>query len=101
MGVAQPVFSSLPNPENHTLSNDQIGNEITLLAGHINAATYRMLTLIAEFDNREGWNGHGVKSCAHWLSWKCGISVGEAREKVFFLFLKSLFFVEGIITLDF
>jgi len=82
MGVAQPVFSSLPNPENHTLSNDQIGNEITLLAGHINAATYRMLTLIAEFDNREGWNGHGVKSCAHWLSWKCGISVGAAREKV-------------------
>jgi len=23
-----------------------------------------------------------VKSCAHWLSWKCGIGLGAAREKV-------------------
>ncbi len=82
MGAVQPAFSSPSSPLNHTLSNDQIGDEITLLAGHINAATYRMLKLIAEFDNREGWNGHGVKSCAHWLSWKCGISMGAAREKV-------------------
>ena len=23
-----------------------------------------------------------MKSCAHWLNWKCGIGLGAAREKV-------------------
>ena len=57
-------------------------DEITELAAHINAATYRLLTLIREFDERQGWGGGGLKSCAHWLNWKCGINLGAAREKV-------------------
>jgi hypothetical protein len=35
-----------------------------------------------EFDERHGWSGAGLKSCAHWLNWKCGINLGAAREKV-------------------
>ena len=38
--------------------------------------------LIAEFDRREGWADGLSHSCAHWLSWKCGIDIGAAREKV-------------------
>lgn len=57
-------------------------NEITELSAHLNAATYRLLTLIREFDERHGWSGAGMKSCAHWLNWKCGIALGAAREKV-------------------
>ena len=57
-------------------------DEITELASHINAATYRLLTLIHEFDERHGWSGAGLNSCAHWLNWKCGINLGAAREKV-------------------
>ena len=57
-------------------------DEITELAAHLNAATYRLLTLIREFDERHGWSGAGMKSCAHWLNWKCGIAIGAAREKV-------------------
>ena len=64
-------------------NNDKLGAEITLLAGQINAANYRLLKLIAEFDDSKGWSGGGtVKSCAHWLNWKCGIAMGAAREKV-------------------
>ncbi|HEY0680964.1 MAG TPA: DUF222 domain-containing protein [Steroidobacter sp.] len=59
-----------------------IGNEITKLAGHINAAMYRFLTLIAEFDRRGGWSDGSTQSCAHWLNWRCGISFCAAREKV-------------------
>ena len=55
---------------------------ITELWGHINAATAQFLALIAEFDRREGWAQHGVASCAHWLTWQCGIGPGAAREKV-------------------
>jgi len=57
-------------------------DEITELAAHLNAATYRLLTLIYEFDERHGWSGEGMNSCAHWLNWKCGINLGAAREKV-------------------
>ena len=57
-------------------------DQITELAAHLNAATYRLLSLIREFDERGGWNGVGVRSCAHWLNWKCGINLGAAREKV-------------------
>jgi predicted restriction endonuclease len=63
--------------------NETLGQEITLLAGQINAANHRLLKMIAEFDSREGWSGGGtVRSCAHWLNWKCGIALGAGREKV-------------------
>jgi hypothetical protein len=62
--------------------NDQLADKITTLAGQINAAEYRFLKLIAEFDLREAWAAGGIRSCAHWLNWKCGISMGTAREKV-------------------
>ncbi|HJR71669.1 MAG TPA: DUF222 domain-containing protein [Gammaproteobacteria bacterium] len=56
--------------------------ELFELWGHISAATYHFLELVAEFDRREGWSRHGVASCAQWLSWQCGIDSVTAREKV-------------------
>jgi hypothetical protein len=56
--------------------------ELTELAGHLNAANYRFLVLLAEFDRREGWVDWATHSCAHWLNWKLGINLGAAREKV-------------------
>ena len=61
---------------------EQLENQITELAAHIHAATFRLLELIREYDNSEGWVGPGLKSCAHWLNWRCGINLGAAREKV-------------------
>ena len=60
----------------------EIESEITELAAHIHAATFRLLKLIREFDERDGWVGPGLMSCAHWLNWKIGLSIGAAREKV-------------------
>ena len=62
--------------------NDQLADEITTLSGQINAANYRFLKLIAEFDRREAWAGAGIRSCAYWLNWQCGIAMNAAREKV-------------------
>ena len=62
--------------------NESLAREITLLAGQINAANHRLLKMIAEFDRREGWSGGGtVRSCAHWLNWKCGIALGRRARK--------------------
>ena len=65
-----------------SLSTPALVEQITALAGHLNAANARFLALIAELDRRGGWSECGVKSCAHWLNWKCGIALGAAREKV-------------------
>jgi uncharacterized protein DUF222/HNH endonuclease len=63
-------------------SLDDLATEICTLAGHINAANHQFLTLIAEFDRRQGWSDGATQSCAHWLNWKCGIALGAARERV-------------------
>ncbi len=60
----------------------QLEDDITTLAAHIDAAMFRWLELLREFDECEGWKGEGIKSLAHWLNWKCGMSLATAREKV-------------------
>ncbi len=69
--------AAIPHAPLHTLED-----QITELAAHISAATWRLLALIREYDLRAGWNCGAAKSCAHWLNWKCGIGLGAAREKV-------------------
>ncbi len=59
-------------------SNDELADKITNLAGQINAAEYRFLKMIGEFDRRVAWEGAGIRSCAYWLNWKCGIAIGAA-----------------------
>ena len=61
---------------------DELAVQITELTGHLNAANYRWLALIAEFDRLQGWSDGSTPSCAHWLNWQCGIDLGAAREKV-------------------
>jgi len=64
------------------LESERLGREITELCGHLYAATYRLLTLIREFDEQGGWELPGLVSCAHWLNFKGGIGMHAAREKV-------------------
>jgi hypothetical protein len=63
-------------------SIDELAADICTLSGHLNAANYRWLLLVAEYDRRTGWSDGATQSCAHWLNWKCGIAMGVAREKV-------------------
>ena len=77
--------ASAPNPEGdglRSLSLDRLEDEICDLAAHIWAATCRWLCLVAEFERREGWKESGCVSCAHWLSWRCGLAPGAAREQL-------------------
>ena len=56
--------------------------DLLALASDLAAAECRWLQMVEEFDRREGWAGFGVLSCAHWLSWRCGLSLTTAHEKV-------------------
>ena len=60
---------------------DRLGDEVAELSAHLEAATARLLDLIREFDARGGWN-NGFTSCAAWLSWRVGLDLGAARERV-------------------
>ncbi len=59
----------------------RLGERIAELAAGINAAESRMMALLADFDRRGGWKD-GFGSCAEWLAWKIGITIGPARERV-------------------
>ena len=69
---------SRPTPE----ALERLESEITELWGHLTAATYRFLALVAEFDRSEAYLRHGLPSTAHWLNWQCGIGMTAARTKV-------------------
>jgi hypothetical protein len=74
--------ASACSPPVPSISLEELEAQITELAGHLNAANYRWLLLIAEFDRRRGWADGKLPSCAHWLNFKCGLNLGAAREKV-------------------
>ena len=61
---------------------DALEAEVTELWGHLNAATYRFLTMIAELDREKAYERHGLANTAQWLNWQCGIGPVAAREKV-------------------
>jgi hypothetical protein len=61
---------------------DALADDIADTAAHIDAATHRLLMMIREFDRARGWAHQGALTCAHWLSWRIGLGIGPAREKV-------------------
>ena len=61
---------------------EQLEARITELWGHLNAATFRFLALVAEFDRTKCYERHGLVNTAQWLNWQCGIGTVAAREKV-------------------
>jgi hypothetical protein len=75
-------MSQLPSLTLIPQDNATLSDEITRLAGHINAAQHRFLILLAALIERDAWAGNGIKSPAHWLNYNCGIDLGAAREKV-------------------
>jgi len=55
------------NPERNPERNN-LEQELLTLGAQIDAATYRFIKLLARFDEANAWQGHGIKSFAHWLN---------------------------------
>jgi hypothetical protein len=60
----------------------ELARAITAGAVRLAAATAAWLRLVSEFDERGGWHGVSIASCAQWLAWQCGMSPVTAREHV-------------------
>jgi 5-methylcytosine-specific restriction endonuclease McrA len=65
-----------------TLAIDDLDTEIRRLCGDINAANYRLMLLIRQFDDRMGWARWSFRNCSEWLAWRSGITLSAARERV-------------------
>src|SRR5262245_44381080 len=91
--AADVATGSLPGPESDAppprgalampaAESDRLADEIAELSAHVDAATQRLLELIRRFDAGSGWYTQGCLSCAQWLSWRIGLDLCAAREKV-------------------
>ena len=80
--MASALANVVSNSQNSRSNTEQLGDQITELCAYIYAATYKLLVMIREFDEQDGWHQGGLCSCAHWLNFKCGIGMNAAREKV-------------------
>ena len=80
--VSPPADVAASPAEPARVPLERVEAQICELAGHLAAATCRFLVLLADFDARRGWAGWEMSSCAAWLSWKCQMSSGTAREHV-------------------
>ena len=67
----------------HDLPLERLEHEIGELAAHLTARMARWLSLVGEFDRRDGWGTwSGLRSTADWISWRCALSPRAAREHV-------------------
>ena len=81
-GVEAPDAPDAPVAPDAPNNLEQLEDAIAELSAHIQAATYRLLCLVRDFDQREGWASGEFVSCAHWLAWRTGDDLVTAREKV-------------------
>ncbi len=61
---------------------ETLAESIVTLSAHLHAGNHRLLVMVAEFDRRGGWKPEGHRSCADWLAFRTGTSLGPARERV-------------------
>jgi hypothetical protein len=80
--ISPPADVAASPAEPHRVPLERVEAQICELAGHLAAATCRFLVLLGDFDARRGWASWEMGSCAQWLSWKCQMSSGTAREHV-------------------
>src|ERR1700748_2453107 len=80
--VSPPADVAASPAEPARVPLERVEAQICELAGHLAAATCRFLVLLADFGARRRWASWAMGSCAQWLSWKCQMSSGAAREHV-------------------
>jgi hypothetical protein len=58
------------------------GDAIAMTVSAIDRTEHQLLGLLRDFDAAKGWHAAGATSFAAWLSWRCGMSRGAARERI-------------------
>ena len=81
--LAVPPTAAVPDRDDlATLSDDALRDAVTTWGGRVAAGEARLLAYVGELDRREAWAAWGVLSCAHWLSWRLGMGLKPAQQRV-------------------
>ena len=72
--VTLPSLSELPT--------EHLEAELCQQSAHLHAAMCRWLLVLGEFDRRAGYWAWECRSAAHFLNWRCGISLRAAHDHV-------------------
>jgi hypothetical protein len=62
------------------LTTERLEAELCQQAAHLDAALCRWLLVLAEFDKREAFESWECRTAAHFLNWRCGISLRTGQE---------------------
>jgi hypothetical protein len=76
--VDHPAQGPLPEP--FTLPTERLEAAIVALAGEAHNTRYRLLKLLAEYDQRGAWAAWGATSCAVWWADVADLEPATARE---------------------
>jgi hypothetical protein len=68
--------------EYDAVPTERLEAQVCELAARAAAALCRWLLMVAELDRRRAWADWQMTSCAHWLSWRCGLGLVTARDHV-------------------
>ena len=71
---------AVPSMTAAELSDDQLEERLCVLAAQLARVESEFLLLVAELDSRVLWGRAGLRSAAHWLSWRLGLRLGSARN---------------------
>jgi hypothetical protein len=62
--------------------DDDLEERLAVVCGHLNALHAQLVALVREALASGCWQQIGIRSPAHWLSWKAGMSHGQAQRVV-------------------
>lgn len=91
IGSAEPPSSATATPPcgwsdlapTGALATERLEAELVSHAAWEAAGLARMLDLLAEYDERDGWSRWiGCRSMQQWLSWHCGLGYTAATERL-------------------
>ncbi|MGH9116683.1 MAG: DUF222 domain-containing protein [Acidimicrobiales bacterium] len=73
-----------PAPEAVRREDDvaAVEERVASLMGVINSATAQLVEVIAGVERTGAWEGWGVRSLEHWVTWRCGVSAARAHRLV-------------------
>ena len=62
--------------------DEELDRSVAALCGVLHATTASMVGILAGVLERGAWAEPGVRSPAHWVTWRCGVSTARARSWV-------------------
>src|SRR5262245_62642771 len=81
-----------------------VEDRLRAVCGHLNVVHAELVALAAEALETGCWEGFGIRSLGHWLTWKAGLSRSHAAEVERLARARvshpKATFAEGLVSLD-